>query len=84
MYCLVIEQLTQKPNISAQVTMLKQFTVFKIRNSENIQNTNCYQQGIENKVLDVLSKIDVFIDPVNVEACHWLKFRNSDKQAKHA
>ena len=29
---------------------------------------------LEGKVLNVLSKLDVNIDPANVEACHWLKF----------
>ena len=28
---------------------------------------------LEEKVLTVLSKLDVNIDPANVEACHWLK-----------
>ena len=28
---------------------------------------------LEGKVLTVLSKLDVNIDPANVEACHWLK-----------
>ena len=35
----------------------------------------------EGKVLTVLSKLDVIIDPVNVEVCHWLTSNNKDKKA---
>ena len=31
---------------------------------------------LEGKVLTVLSKLDVNIDPANVEAYHWLKSNN--------
>ena len=34
---------------------------------------NIGDDEIEGKVLTVLSKLDVNIDPANVEACHWLK-----------
>ena len=36
---------------------------------------------LEGKVLTVLSKLDVNIDPVSVEACHWLKSNNKGKKA---
>ena len=36
---------------------------------------------LEGKVLTVLSKLDVNIDPANVEACHWLKSNNKGKKA---
>ena len=36
---------------------------------------------LEGKVLTVLSKLDVNIDPTNVEACHWLKSNNKGKKA---
>ena len=36
---------------------------------------------LEGKVLTVLSKLDVNIDPANVEACHWLKSNNKGKMA---
>ena len=32
-------------------------------------------------MLIVLSKLDVNIDPANVEACHWLKSKNKGKKA---
>ena len=32
-------------------------------------------------MLTVLSKLDVNIDPANVEACHWLKSNNKGKKA---
>ena len=32
-------------------------------------------------MLTALSKIDVNIDPANVEACHWLKSNNKGKRA---
>ena len=35
---------------------------------------------LEGKVLTVLSKLDVNIDPANVEACHWLKSNNKGKK----
>ena len=43
---------------------------------ENIDNGE-----LEGKVLTVLSKLDVSIDPANVEACHWLKSHNKGKKA---
>ena len=43
---------------------------------ENIDNGE-----LEGKVLTVLSKLDVNIDPANVEACHWLKSNNKGKKA---
>ena len=36
---------------------------------------------LEGNGLTVLSKLDVNIDPVNVEACHWLKSNNKGKKA---
>ena len=36
---------------------------------------------LEGKVLAVLSKLDVNIDPANVEACHWLKSNNKGRKA---
>ena len=36
---------------------------------------------LEGKVLTVLSKLDVNIDPANVEACHCLKSNNKGKRA---
>ena len=36
---------------------------------------------LEGKVLTVLSKLDVNIDPANVEACHWLNSNNKGKKA---
>ena len=36
---------------------------------------------LEGKVLTVLSKLDVNIDPANVEACHWLMSSNKGKKA---
>ena len=36
---------------------------------------------LEGKVLTVLSKLDVNIDPANVEACRWIKSNNKDKKA---
>ena len=36
---------------------------------------------LKGKVLTVLSKLDVSIDPANVEACHWLKSNNKSKRA---
>ena len=42
---------------------------------ENIDNGE-----LEGKVLTVLSKLDVNIDPANVEACHWLKSNNKGKK----
>ena len=35
---------------------------------------------LEWKVLTVLSKLDVNVDPANVEACHWLKSNNKGKK----
>ena len=35
---------------------------------------------LEGKVLTDLSKLDVNIDPANVEACHWLKSNNKGKK----
>ena len=35
---------------------------------------------LERKVLTVLSKLDVNIDPENVEVCHWLKLNNKGKK----
>ena len=32
-------------------------------------------------MLTVLSKLDVNIDPANVEACRWIKSNNKDKKA---
>ena len=36
---------------------------------------------LEGKLLTVLSKLDVNVDPANAEACHWLKSNNKDKKA---
>ena len=36
---------------------------------------------LEGKVLTVLSKLDVNIDPANIEACGWLKSNNKSKMA---
>ena len=35
---------------------------------------------LEGKVFTVLSKLDVNIDPANVEACYWLKSNNKAKR----
>ena len=35
---------------------------------------------LESKVLNVLTKFNVAIDSVNIEACHWLNSRNTDKE----
>ena len=48
------------------------------RDTLEISNKNI---DLESKVLvDVLTKLDVTIAPVNVEVCHWLNYRNSDKK----
>ena len=36
---------------------------------------------LEGKLLTVLSKLDINIDPANVEACHWLKSNKKGKKA---
>ena len=36
---------------------------------------------LEGKVLTVLSKLNINIDPANVEACHWLMSNNKGKKA---
>lgn len=33
---------------------------------------------LSSNVLDVLNRINVSIDPLNFESCHWLNSRNSD------
>ena len=35
---------------------------------------------LEEAVLKVFEKLDVDVDPKNVEDCHWLKTRNSSKK----
>ena len=58
----------------------------------NAQNSRCetleifgIPTGTKNtdlgsKVFDAQTKFDVAIDPVNLEACHWLNFRNIDNE----
>ena len=36
---------------------------------------------LEGTVLQIFQKMDVKVDPQNVEACHWLKSNNSSKKA---
>ena len=41
----------------------------------------CTKVGeLEEAVLKVFEKLDVDVDPKNVEDCHWLKTRNSSKK----
>ena len=47
--------------------------------SEILENIDDVE--LKGKVLTVLSKLDVNIDPANVEACHWLKSNNKGKRA---
>ena len=43
---------------------------------ENIDN-----KDLENLTLQIFEKIDISVDPENVEDCHWVKtFKKSDNQ----
>ena len=36
---------------------------------------------LEGTVLQIFDKMEVKVDPQNVEACHWMKSNNSSKKA---
>ena len=42
---------------------------------------NIDDNELERKMLTVLSKLDINIDPANIETCHWLKSNNKGKKA---
>ena len=43
--------------------------------SETIEN-----KDIEGTVLDIFEKLDVMVEPSNVEDCHWIKFSEGAKK----
>ena len=61
--------------------MLVQRAVFVMWEAGNIWISTIRKDiDIENKVLDVLTKTDITINQLNVEACHWLDSWKSNQK----
>ena len=86
-------RLESELQISKSVTTLQQKKIVALErqcwSNEQYSRRECLEisgipdntENLEKTVLEVFSKIDVDIQPANIEACHWLKSERGGKKA---